>query len=153
MKEHWSIADALKKIFSGIEDLHRNFPNRKFTIDGRLVGDIGEVIASLCYDVMIDDISRPGHDGQTSAGRRVQIKATFKDTLTFRSTPELYLGLKLFPDGSFEEVYNGPGSYIQKRYAHRKGLGKDLLSFPISQLRSLSEDIPATERVPRVHIP
>lgn len=40
-----------------------------------------------------------GHDGETSDGRKVQIKATFKDKLTFRTTPEYYR-FYLFDRGS-----------------------------------------------------
>jgi hypothetical protein len=36
-----AIADGLRLIFQGIETLKQAFPNRAFTIDGRLVGDVG----------------------------------------------------------------------------------------------------------------
>lgn len=75
-----------------------------FTIDGRLVGDIGEVIAALEYDVTLFETSQPDHDGVTSDGRRVQVKATFQEKLTFKTVPEYYLGFKLSPDGRHEEI-------------------------------------------------
>jgi hypothetical protein len=92
------IANALRLIFEGIDALKRVFPNRAFTIDGRLVGDIGEVIAALEYDLTLHDVSQPKHDAVTSDGRNVQIKATFKDSLTFRTIPDYYLGFKLYPE-------------------------------------------------------
>jgi hypothetical protein len=46
-----AITEALALIFQGIEKLKSAFPHRQFTIDGRLVGDIGEVIAALEYDL------------------------------------------------------------------------------------------------------
>ena len=46
-----AIGEALRLIFQGIETLKTAFPNRAFAIDGRLVGDVGEVIAALEYDV------------------------------------------------------------------------------------------------------
>jgi hypothetical protein len=58
------------------------FPNRAFTIDGRLVGDVGEVIAALEYDVTLREVSQPDHDATTPDGRSVQIKATFNTTLS-----------------------------------------------------------------------
>lgn len=143
------ISAALEQIFQGIARLNAAFPHRAFTIDGRLVGDIGEVIAALEYDVVLDVTSRPTHDGRTSDGRDVQIKATFKDQLTVRSVPDYYLGFKLFPDGEFEEVFNGPGDRIRERYAHRKGLGTELLSFPVSELQKLSTKVPADQRIQR----
>jgi len=146
---HQQIDEGLKLIFRGIALLHKAFPKRAFTIDGRLVGDIGEMIAELEYDLTLDEVSAADHDAQTRDGRRVQIKATFKDSLTFKTCPDYYLGFKLYPDGRFEEVFNGPGRLIQRRYAERKGIGKELLSFPIKELRALSEQVAAPERVPR----
>lgn len=40
---------ALSSIFAGIRLLKAAFPQKEFTIDGRLVGDIGEVIAAIEY--------------------------------------------------------------------------------------------------------
>jgi len=31
-------------------------------VDGRLVGDIGEMIAELEYDLTLDEVSAPNHD-------------------------------------------------------------------------------------------
>ena len=146
---HQQIDEGLELIFRGIALLHKAFPKRAFTIDGRLVGDIGEMIAEFEYDLTLDEVSAADHDAKTRDGRRVQIKATFKDSLTFKTCPDYYLGFKLYPDGHFEEVFNGPGRLIQRRYAERKGIGKELLSFPIKEPRALSEQVAAPDRVPR----
>lgn len=147
MSNHRAIADGLQHIFRGIELLKTAFPTRAFTIDGRLVGDIGEVIAALEYDITIDDVSRATHDGVTSDGRLVQVKATFQSSLTFKSVPDLYLGFKLHPTGEYEEVFNGPGQLIFDRYSHRKGIGTSLLSFPVAALREMSAAVPSASRV------
>jgi hypothetical protein len=144
-----AINAALRLIFQAIEQLKDAFPNRGFTIDGRLVGDIGEVIAALEYDVVLHDVSQPTHDATTSEGRNVQIKATFKDSLTFRTVPDYYLGFKLYPDGRHEEVFNGPGRLIYERYVRRKGIGVALMSFPVSELQRLSQAVPPHERISR----
>jgi hypothetical protein len=144
-----AITDALSLIFRGIQQLNSAFPNRAFTIDGRLVGDIGEVIAALEYDLVLDDKSQATYDAVAGDGRRVQIKATFKNSLTFRTVPDYYLGFKLYPDGRHEEIFNGPGQLIFDRYVVRKGAGRDLLSFPIAVLRGLSGQVPASDRIPR----
>jgi uncharacterized protein DUF6998 len=113
-----------------------------------LVGDVGEVIAALEYDVVLHDVSQPNHDATTTDGlRNVQIKATFKDSLTFKTVPDYYLGFKLYPDGRHEEVFNGPGKIIFERYRARKGCGETLLSFPIAELRKLSEQVADGDRV------
>ena len=149
MPKHDSITRGLALVFQGIRELRSTFGHRKFTIDGRLVGDIGEIVAEIEYDLILDEKSRKTHDARTPEGRDVQIKATFKESLTFRSTPELYLGFKLNENGTHEEIFNGPGHLIHTRYAHRKGIGKDLLSFPITELRALSKQVPENERVQR----
>ena len=149
MPTHQTIVEALRLIFEGIARLKKSFPNRQFTIDGRLVGDIGEVIAALEYDVVLYEVSQPDHDATTPNGRRIQIKATFKDSLTFKTIPDYYLGFKLFPDGRYEEVFNGPGSIIYERFKHRKGIGVNLLSFPNKDLKALSREVPANERIPK----
>ena len=50
-----AITEALGLIFQGIAHLKQALPRRAFTIDGRLVGDIGEVIAALEYEVELDE--------------------------------------------------------------------------------------------------
>ena len=147
MDEKDKIADALRLIFDGIKSLKAAFPKKEFTIDGRLVGDIGEVLAALEYDIELFDVLVKGHDGKTSDGRLVQVKATFKDSLTFRTVPDYYLGLKLYRDGNHEVIYNGPGKLIYEKYRHRKGIGKDLLSFPNTDLQELSERVPDNDRI------
>jgi hypothetical protein len=142
-----SITEGLALIFRGIALLREAFPNRAFTIDGRLVGDIGEIIASLEYDLEIDAVSRPGHDACTPDGRLVQVKATFKNSLTFGTCPDYYLGLKLYSDGRYEEVFNGPGTIIRDRYIQRKGIGTQLLSFPIAELKALSAQVDPSKRI------
>jgi uncharacterized protein DUF6998 len=143
------IQEALSLIFRGIGILQSEFSNRKFTIDGRLVGDIGEIVAATEFDITLDDVGRPAYDAKTSDMRDIQIKATFQEQLTFRTIPILYLGIKLFRDGGHEIVFNGPGQIIYDRYAHRQGIGKDLLSFPVSVLRQLSANVPDNQRIPK----
>ena len=149
MAAQTTIKEALTSIFCGIKRLHEAFPSRAFTIDGRLVGDIGEVIAELEYDLTLDEVSVPDHDAQMHDGRRVQIKATFKDSLTFTTCPDYYLGFQLHSDGEFAEVFNGPGKLIQEQFSHRKNIGEKQISISIRGLRALSEQVEVADRVPR----
>lgn len=150
------ISEALEHIFNGISKLREEFKKKHFTIDGRLVGDIGEVIAERDFDIILHKKQKPYSDAVTSDGKKeVQIKATFKDTLTFKKSKGengeslLYLGFKLNEDGSYEVIYNGPCDLIAEKFSHRKGLEKDLLSFSIKSLSELSKKIPDNERVRR----
>ena len=149
MNHRTDLNAALALIFKGIEQLKARFPEKAFTIDGRLVGDIGEVIAALEYDVTLYEVQTPTHDGQTSDGRKVQVKATFKDKLTITVVPEIYLGLQLFEDGTHKEVFNGPGAVIAEKFAHRSGFGEKQLSLSITALATLSSNVPGHQRVAR----
>jgi len=149
MPKRAALTEGLALVFAGIKRLTTAFPGRRFTIDGRLVGDIGEVIAELEYDLVLDEKSMPHHDATMSDGRRVQIKATFKNSLTFKSTPDYFLGFRLIQDGTFQEIYNGPGRPIFENFAHRKHIGEKLLSFSIDELRKLSAQVSEDERVPK----
>ena len=143
------IETALRSIQDGIEMLKLLFPGKEFTMDGRLVGDIGEALVEKHYDVRLYDRLVPVHDGETTDGRKVQIKATFKNRLTFTKTPDFYLGIKLSNDGTFEEIYNGPGKVISDHYSHRKGVGEKQLSFPTKRLKALSLKVSASDRIPK----
>lgn len=140
---------ALASIFEGIDQLQAIAPNRRFTIDGRLVGGIGEIIAATEFDIILDEVSQERHDGVTSNGKKVQVKATFQNSLTIRKEPELYLGLKLYKDGRYDVIYNGPGHILTTAFGHRKGYGEVLHSFPIKKLEALSKTVNEEDRVPR----
>lgn len=135
------IQQELNKIFEAIENLRREFDSkRQFTLDGRIVGDIGEILAELDFEITIDKIQQADHDAITFDGKKVQIKATFKDHLTFNKTPELYLGLKLYEDKEYDVIYNGLGIHIENAFKHRKGIGLKQLSFPIVKLKDIDKE-------------
>jgi len=147
MPSHEIIEDSLKKIFSGIRQLKEALPSKEFTIDGRLVGDIGEAIVQRDYDLSLYKGMAKDYDGETPSGRKVQIKATFKNSLTFKKISDFYIGIKIHEDGSYEEIFNGPGSIIANEYSHRKGFGENLLSFPNKRLGELSLNIRPEDRI------
>ncbi|GAA0833394.1 hypothetical protein GCM10009112_21780 [Marinomonas arenicola] len=149
MPKHEIIEDSLRQIFSGIRQLKEALPAKEFTIDGRLVGDIGEAIVQRDYDITLYEYLAKDYDGETSDGRKVQIKATFKESLTFKKVPDYYLGIKIHEDGSYEEIFNGPGSVIASEYSHRKGFGETLLSFSNKKLHELSKNISNEHRINR----
>ncbi len=147
MLSHKVIKDSLQKIFSGIKQLKEALPSKEFTIDGRLVGDIGEAIVQRDYELTLYEGLAKNYDGETSSGKKVQIKATFKDSLIFKKVSDYYLGIKIHEDGTYEEIFNGPGKVIEGEYSHRKDFGKNLLSFPNKRLRELSENVPHDQRI------
>jgi len=74
-----TVPDAIKQLLEIVEQLHIAHPKKKFALDGRLIGDLGETIVEGAYDVEIFEKLEKHHDGETSDGRLVQIKATMKE--------------------------------------------------------------------------
>jgi len=146
-----AISKSIKKLLKIVEELHKAHPSKKFTLDGRLVGDIGEILVEEHYDVLLFEGMSPHHDGESKDGRKVQIKATMKENLTFPADhiPEYFLGIKINRDGSFVEVFNGPGAVAAKAVGGRKHPKTNLHAISIRALAELSRAVNAEERIPR----
>lgn len=91
--------------------------------------------------------STPGHDARARDGRLVEIKATQGKMVGLRDEPRHLLVLRLHPDGTFDEVYDGAGAPVwaasgpmQKNGQRAIGLGK---------LSKLMAEVDGAERLPR----
>ena len=103
------LSDKIKELCRITNELETIYPGRKFTIDGHLVGSIGEVIVAEHYDLELLPNSAETHDAVSKDGKRIQIKATQKDRIAISSEPDYLIVIKILPDGSWAELYNGPG--------------------------------------------
>lgn len=105
----------------------------KFTLDGNLVGDIGEALSVINFGIrLVDTASHPGIDGYAPDGRSVQVKATatgrgaaFRQT-EFEANHLIVFDLDL-ENATAMVLFNGPESYI-----------RELLPKPIVGQRSVS---------------
>jgi hypothetical protein len=138
---------AVKRLLEIVEQLATTYPKKRFTLDGRLVGDIGEVLAEIYYDLDLFEVQKSLHDGKSSDGKLVQVKATMQSSLTFGDIPDYYLGLKIHKNGTYEEIYNGPGAVIWEAIKHRKRPKNYLYTVPMSQLLKLNQTVGAHDRV------
>ncbi len=102
------IKENVQKLIEIVKELEQDFPGRHFTLDGHLIGSIGEVMASYYYGIKLFEASAPCHDGEVD-GRLVQIKITQQDSIVIREKPEYLIALYLNHDGLIYEIYNGPG--------------------------------------------
>lgn len=145
------LKEEIKCLHNTVGRIRKLFPDSKkeFTLDGRLVGDIGEVIAEELFDIKLFKTLKKHYDAKANYddNTKIQIKATFKDKLTFNHAPDYYIGIQLFEDGRYKVIYNGPGKYIAEHYSHRKHIGKKLLSFPVKVLKEISDGIDESERI------
>jgi hypothetical protein len=78
-----TIRRAVGDMLAIVDKLCIAYPKKRFTLDGRLVGDIGEVLVESAYDLTLFEDVQHHHDAKTSDGRLVQIKATMKKNLNF----------------------------------------------------------------------
>jgi hypothetical protein len=145
------IHQAIKNMLEIVEKLQESYPKKKFTLDGRLVGDIGEILVATDYDVELYEGIQKHHDGELSNGRKVQIKTTMKESLTFPvdHIPEYYIGIKVHPDGTYTEIFNGPGNIAWKAIKERKPTKTNLHSINLSALKKLNNEVGDDERIPK----
>jgi len=146
-----TIPEAMKQLLQITKQLHNEYPKRRFTLDGRLVGDLGEVLAEIEYDIELYDGLQKHHDAKASDGRQVQIKATMKDSLTFPvdHVPDYYLGIKIEHDGTLTEIFNGPGSVASEAVKNRQPTKTNLHSVHINTLKRLNEEVHSRDKIPR----
>jgi hypothetical protein len=152
-----AVCDAVRLVNRAIALLGDAFDYRRFTIDGRLVGDIAEVLAEMHYDIRLFRQSehwppkkfRKGHDGTIGGTkRRVDIKSTFQSKLAFSSIPDFCIGVRMYPDGTHQFVYNGPGKHLRKYLASRVGDGRQS-SLSMQQLKLAQREVPFSQRIRR----
>ena len=103
------ISKRVQELFSITHELEKHHPTKKFTLDGHLVGSIGEVLVADCFGLTLLPNSHKTHDAMTQDGRFVQIKTTQINKVSISSEPDFLIAIKLFPIGEWEVVYNGPG--------------------------------------------
>lgn len=146
MEIHQAVKDMLKIV----EALQGAYPKKKFTLDGRLVGDLGEILVEEDYDIELYVGMEKHHDGETSDGRKVQIKTTMKESLTFPvdHIPHYYIGIKVNSDGSYDEIFNGPGAIAWEAVKNRKPTKTNLHSITLSSLRKLNTKVAQEDRIP-----
>jgi len=133
-----------------VSDLEQIFSGRHFTLDGHLVGSIGEVLASYHYGIKLFDASAPIHDGEAPDGRNVQIKMTQADSIVISEKPEylivLYLNRRT---GVVQEIYNGPGEIpFMKSYEYKKHNNRYIT---VSMLCQEDTKVKHGERIPAIN--
>lgn len=140
-----SIKDRIKQLMRIVNDLEKDFPDRRFTLDGHLVGSIGEVIAACCYDIKLSKLGEKTHDGVVD-GKKVQIKITQQNNIMISSKPEHLLVLYLNNEsGEVYEVYNGPGNLV---WDSKKNLDShNYKHFSLGKLMKLDKNVESDKRI------
>lgn len=132
---------------------HYRSVDLKFTLDGNLVGDLGEALAVELFNVKLEPRrSTAGIDGHALDGRSVQVKATGTGRgPAFRRT-ETKADHLLFFDLDFERafgtvVFNGPDR-LATRYLPIEFNNQRMIS--ASLIRRANEEVGERDRLPIV---
>lgn len=139
----------LHRLYAARNDLRKLFPDLKFTLDGNLVGDIGEAIAIQDFGFTPLPPGTEGHDFKAPDGRLVQVKTTQAIQagravglgLT-KQTFEHLLVIQLTEAGDYRILYDGPGGPVDAARAH-----KSSAYLTVGQLQKLNETISESDRL------
>ena len=133
--------------------------NKNFSLDGKLVGDIGEVLAAEKYGLELLEENAPVHDAKELAtGRMVQLKSSFKGNCYFpygeNRIPEYFLAIQIDENGDLTELYNGPGRFVYESYILRNNLKpyrNSYYTLAKGELKRLNDEIPVDRKIIKIH--
>lgn len=150
MIDHKRFQALVQQIYSTVEELESMFPGRHFTPDGHMVGSIGECLVADAYGLALMNASNKGYDAVSAFGQQVEIKATQSTSAAFRNQSEHTIVIKILPDGTFEEIFNGPGNLIWKQFDGKTLPTNGQHQISLNKLKELQKLVDGSLRIPRV---
>lgn len=126
------------------------FPGRHFTPDGHMVGCIGECLVADAYGLELMNASNKGYDALSPSGLQVEIKATQAKSVAFRSQPEHTIAIKILPNGTFEEIFNGPGNLVWQQFDGKPLPSNGQYQISLNKLKELNKQVDKSQRILRV---
>lgn len=140
-----NLSEKVQALYGITQELESAFPGRKFTLDGHLVGSIGEVLVAEHYKLTLLPNSTETHDAITADGRLVQIKATQINRVAISSRPDWLIVIHILSDGTWKEIYNGPGGLAWDNAGKMQKNGQRPIS--VARLRQLMKQVSEGERI------
>lgn len=150
MIDHNKFQTLVKQLYATVNELEEMFPGRYFTPDGHMVGSLGECLVEDAYALDLKTASNKGFDAVTKCGLEIEIKATQSNSVGFRCHPQHTIVIKIMPDGSFEEIYNGPGKLIWEQFREKRLPSNGQFQISINSLRRLNQSLAQAERVSKI---
>ena len=147
MIDHEKFQSLVKQLYATVNELEQMFPGRHFTPDGHMVGSIGETLVADAYNLELMTASNKGYDAVSSSGQQVEIKATQSKSAAFRHEPEFAIVIKINPDGTFEEIYNGPGKLVWSQFSEKPLPSNGQYAISLNKLKELNSTVEAAERI------
>ena len=145
MAKDGALREAVRELYAVTSRLEAMYPGRRFTPDGHMVGSLGEVVAAEMHGLELFEASHPVHDAVAPDGRLVQVKATQGSRVALTDEPDYLIVLKLRRDGTFDEVYNGPGGPAWAAAGKTQKTGQRHIS--LSKLAELDVSVPEGGRI------
>ena len=142
----------IKQILTITSTLRKKY-KRGFTLDGKLVGDIGEVLAAEHYNLELFPENTRVHDAVKKRTRKyIQIKSSFLNASYFPTAhiPDYFLAIRINENGTLEELFNGPGQYIFDHYIKKRKLAKNgryLYTLSGNILKELNQQVPKNKKI------
>ena len=138
----------VRTLLDQVNALETIFPGRHFTLDGHLVGSVGEVAAAYHYGIKLFPPSKERHDGIVG-NRNIQIKIAQTENVLIEEEPEYLIVLYLARAGKIYEVYNGSGAIPWK--APGKPDKRGYKHLRVNKLISLDKEIKPEDRIAAVN--
>jgi hypothetical protein len=148
--DHDKFRGLVKQLYSTVRELESMFPGRHFTPDGHMVGSLGECLVADAYGLDLQTASNKGFDAIGPKGRKIEIKVTQSKSVAFRSEPEHAIIIRILPNGTFEEAYNGPGKLVWQQFAGKKLPSNGQFQISLTKLKALDREVNQSDRVPRI---
>ena len=145
------VTRLLDDLYTASDGLERLFPGRKFTLDGHLVGSIGEVVAAYIFDLDLNPASTLGHDATAPDGRNVEIKLTQGRGVAIRHKPEHLIVLHRPKGGPIRIVFNGPGELVWDACGKMQKNGQRPIS--LARLSQIAAGVPSALQLSEIRKP
>ncbi|CAB1370182.1 DUF6998 domain-containing protein [Denitratisoma oestradiolicum] len=140
----WRSQQALAK--------HYSHTGLKFTLDGRLVGDIAEALALEHFDLSLPAKRTKGVDAMTASGDSVQVKASGLKNAGPAFTPGTGIARYLlffyfdFPAGLATILYNGLEAPVRAQLLPKEWTGTRVVN--LAALRDLAHELGDANALP-----
>ncbi len=109
----WGIVNRLENTYKS--------ENKKFTIDGHLLGSIGEIYAKVKFNLRLLPNSEKTHDAiDDLTNEKYQIKITQRNRIGLRNEPDNLIVIKINKEGIPVIIYHDKGKPVWELIKHKK---------------------------------
>ncbi len=130
VKKRLPLPAAVAKLYSAIAELDAIYGEhgRRFTLDGHLLGSVGEVLAATAFDMQLLKMSAPVHDAVCGDRGDVQIKITAGKSVALRHECNHLIVFRIISPEEAEIFYDGPGAPIWANCGPKQSNGQRKIS-------------------------